>query len=72
MQDLMNEFLEKCQVEFVHLRNIENNFVDELIETVQKFVTDQAEVGKESDIPEELREVLGKILGNSWHFLTLE
>jgi hypothetical protein len=56
MQDMMNEFLEKCQVEFVHLRNIENNFVDELIEIVTKFVTEKAAVGREADIPEGLRE----------------
>lgn len=58
IQDMMNEFIEKCKTEFVELREIESNFIDALTEAVQSFVTLKAATGKEDEIPEELRESL--------------
>lgn len=58
IQDIMNEFIEKCKTQFVQLREIEGNFIDALTEAVQSFVTMKAAAGKEDEIPEELRESL--------------
>jgi uncharacterized protein YdiU (UPF0061 family) len=58
IQDMMNEFVEKCKTEFVELREIESNFIDALTEAVQSFVTLKAATGKEDEIPEELKESL--------------
>jgi uncharacterized protein YdiU (UPF0061 family) len=58
IQDMMNEFMEKCKTQFVQLREIEGNFIDALTEAVQSFVTFKAAMGTENEIPEELRESL--------------
>lgn len=58
IQDMMNEFIEKCKTEFVELREIESNFIDALTEAVQSFVTLKAATGKEDEIPDELKESL--------------
>lgn len=58
IQDMMNEFMEKSKTEFVELREIESNFIDALTETVQSFVTLKAAMGREEEIPEELKESL--------------
>ena len=58
IQDMMNDFLEKCKTEFVELREIEGNFIDGLTEAVQSFVSMKAAIGKENEIPEELKESL--------------
>lgn len=58
IQDMMNEFMEQCKTQFVQLREVENNFIDALIEAVQSFVTLKAATGHEDEIPEELREGL--------------
>lgn len=58
IQDMMNEFMEKSKTEFVELREIESNFIDALTETVQSFVTLKAAIGREEEIPEELKESL--------------
>ena len=52
---MMNEFTEQCKSQFVQLREVESNFIDALVETVQSFVTTLASTGKENEIPEELR-----------------
>jgi hypothetical protein len=58
IQDMMNEFIEKCKTQFVQLRELESNFIDALTEAVQSFVTLKAAIGKEHEIPDELRESL--------------
>lgn len=58
IQDMMNEFMEKSKTEFVELREIESNFIDALTEAVQSFVTLKAALGREEEIPEELKESL--------------
>lgn len=58
IQDMMNEFMEKSKTEFVELRDIESNFIDALTEAVQSFVTLKAALGREEEIPEELKESL--------------
>lgn len=58
IQDIMNEFIEKCKTQFVLLREIEGNFIDGLTEAVQSFVTLKAAMGREYEIPEVLRESL--------------
>lgn len=58
IQDMMNEFVEQCKTQFVQLREIENNFIDALIESVQSFVTTMGSTGREDDLPEELRNSL--------------
>lgn len=55
IQDMMNEFIEKCKSQFVLLREVESNFIDALTEAVQSFVTMLASSGKEDEIPEDLR-----------------
>lgn len=55
IQDQMNDFMEQCKSQFVQLREVENNFVDALVEAAQSFVTMLASSGKENEIPEELR-----------------
>lgn len=55
IQDMMNEFIEKCKSQFVLLREVESNFIDSLSEAVQSFVTMLASSGRENEIPEELR-----------------
>lgn len=54
IQDMMNDFVEQCKMQFVQLREVENNFIDALIEAVQGFVTLKAASGNEDEIPEEL------------------
>lgn len=58
IQDMMNDFVEQCKMQFVQLREVENNFIDALIEAVQGFVTIKAASGNEDEIPEELKESL--------------
>lgn len=58
IQDMMNEFVEQCKTQFVQLRDIESNFVDALIESVQSFVTTMGSTGREDQLPEELRNSL--------------
>lgn len=58
IQDMMNDFVEQCKMQFVQLREVENNFIDALIEAVQGFVTLKAASGNEDEIPEELIESL--------------
>lgn len=58
IQDIMNDFIEKCKTQFVQLREIEGNFIDGLTEAVQSYVTLKASIGREHEIPEELRESL--------------
>lgn len=58
IQDMMNEFMEKCKTEFVELREIESNFIDALTEAVQSFVTLKSAIGREEEIPDELKESL--------------
>lgn len=58
IQDIMNDFIEKCKTQFVQLRDIEGNFIDGLTEAVQSYITLKASIGKEDEIPEELRESL--------------
>lgn len=58
IQDMMNEFIEKCKSQFVLLREVESNFIDSLSEAVQSFVTTLASSGRENEIPDELRSSL--------------
>lgn len=58
IQDMMNDFMEKCKTEFVELREIESNFIDALTEAVQSFVTLKSAIGREEEIPDELKESL--------------
>lgn len=58
IQDQMNDFMEQCKSQFVQLREVENNFVDALVEAAQSFVTMLASSGREDDIPEQLRSSL--------------
>lgn len=57
-QDMVNEFVEHCKTQFVQLRDIESNFIDALVESVQSFVTTMGSTGKEHELPEELRNSL--------------
>lgn len=57
MQDKMTEFLEKCKVEFVYLRKIEKDFIDELSDAAQSYVTSKSALGNTSEIPDGLKEV---------------
>jgi hypothetical protein len=57
-QDMMNEFVEQCKTQFVQLRDIESNFIDALVESVQSFVTTMGSTGREDELPEELRNSL--------------
>lgn len=58
IQDMMNEFIEKCKSQFVLLREVESNFIDALTEAVQSFVTLLASSGRDNEIPEDLRSSL--------------
>lgn len=55
IQDLINDFIAQCYIQFVQLREAESKFVDELVKAVQNFVSKMTSTGRESNIPEEFQ-----------------
>jgi hypothetical protein len=50
MRDMMRQFFEEIQVQFVLFREAEKSFVNSLIDVVQEFLT----MRSKNDIPEQL------------------
>lgn len=61
MQDMINEFIEAAQTQFVLMRDHQTLFTESLTEAAQFFISLRAASGETADVPPELRDVLMKL-----------
>lgn len=57
MQDMINEFIEAAQTQFVLMRDHQTLFTESLTEAAQFFISLRAASGETADVPPELRDV---------------